>query len=101
MRANAGELAQCTAHRETWEESGLDVEVGGLLHVFDSGFRLYQCRMTGEFPYGSAGAEPPAWIYREVSAVQLTDPRLTEPSDWRFASNQAVLSTYMRDLISR
>ncbi len=36
--AAAGESAQCTAHRETWEETGLDVRVGRFLGRLDTGF---------------------------------------------------------------
>ncbi|TXS92082.1 NUDIX hydrolase [Parahaliea maris] len=43
---NQGESAQCAAHRETWEESGLDVIPGELLATFDTGFNLYRCAMA-------------------------------------------------------
>ena len=39
----AGESAQCTAHRETWEETGLDLKPVERLAVFDTGFHLYHC----------------------------------------------------------
>ena len=42
-RTLSGESAQCAAHRETWEETGLDLMPGELLHVFDTGFHLYRC----------------------------------------------------------
>ena len=37
-RATSGENAQCVAHRETWEETGVDVVVHGLLRRFGNGF---------------------------------------------------------------
>lgn len=40
-----GESAQCAAHRETWEETGLDLMPRQLLHVFDTGFHLYYCEI--------------------------------------------------------
>lgn len=40
------ELAQCTAHRETYEETGLDVTVGRRLRVMKNGFHLYDCRLA-------------------------------------------------------
>lgn len=41
----SGESAQCTAHRETWEETGLDLLPRQLLKVFDTGFHLYHCEI--------------------------------------------------------
>jgi 8-oxo-dGTP diphosphatase len=41
--ANEGETAQCTAHRETWEETGLDVRVGERVGRLRYGFTLYHC----------------------------------------------------------
>ena len=41
----SGESAQCAAHRETYEETGLDLTPGELLHVFDTGFHLYHCEI--------------------------------------------------------
>ncbi len=72
------------------------VEVGELLHVFDNGFRLYHCRFDGDFPYRQGIAGPPAWVYREVSSVQLVDPRSTAPLDWRFVGNRPVLIGLMQ-----
>ncbi len=43
-----GEAAQCTAHRETFEETGLDLIVGDLLQVFDTGFHLYYCEIKAD-----------------------------------------------------
>ena len=37
------ESARCAAHRETWEETGLDLVPGDLVATFDTGFNLYQC----------------------------------------------------------
>lgn len=42
-KALAGESAQCAAHRETFEETGLDLLPRQLVHVFDTGFHLYYC----------------------------------------------------------
>jgi 8-oxo-dGTP diphosphatase len=41
----SGESAQCAAHRETYEETGLDLIPRELLHVFDTGFHLYHCEI--------------------------------------------------------
>jgi 8-oxo-dGTP diphosphatase len=39
------ESAQCAAHRETYEETGLDLLPRKLLRVFDTGFHLYYCEI--------------------------------------------------------
>lgn len=44
-RVRAGESAQCAAHRETFEETGLDLLPAELLAVFDTGFHLYHCQI--------------------------------------------------------
>ena len=41
------ELAQCTAHRETWEETGIDVRVGGFIGRTNTDFYLYDCSAVG------------------------------------------------------
>ncbi len=59
-----GESAQCTAHRETWEETGLDLVPGELVSTFDTGFFLFRCdarRPGGELR--APGAEGrPQWL---------------------------------------
>ena len=42
------ESAQCTAYRETWEETGLRLRPGDLLMTFDTGFKLYECDVLGD-----------------------------------------------------
>lgn len=47
-KALSGESAQCAAHRETWEETGLDLMPGELIRVFDTGFHLYHCQIHAQ-----------------------------------------------------
>lgn len=44
-KSRSGESAQCAAHRETFEETGLDLLPRQLVHVFDTGFHLYLCEI--------------------------------------------------------
>ena len=78
--SDAAESAQCTAHRETWEEAGLVVEVGGLLKKFGNGFLLYRCRTLDAPPL----REPPARGSMEISAVLWVEPASTDAAEWRF-----------------
>lgn len=74
------ESAQCTAHRETWEETGLDVTVGEHLHRFDNGFSLYRCRIDSAADPRETKTNDP-W---EISAVEWIDPSTLNKNDWRF-----------------
>lgn len=79
-----GESAQCTAHRETWQETGFNVQVGQLLGVKDNGFRFYQCNLAGDFTGEIKQFPVPDWSSTEVTAIQLKDPFATRDTDWRY-----------------
>lgn len=81
-RPEAGETPACTAHRETWEETGLDVRVGPLLRVLGNGFHVFAC----EAP---AGTEPrpialPPQARNEVTAIEWRRAEEIDAGDWRF-----------------
>jgi len=85
------ESAQCVAHRETYEETGLDVMVHGMIRQFGNGFTLYRCELpdpgvteVDELTVPESGAA-------EVSQVLWVDPTDTEPSDWRFARDYPII----------
>lgn len=84
-RGRAGESAQCTAHRETWEETGLDVEVGQLLMGFVNGFSVFACRSTEPVPR-DADIPLPDHATNEISGVLLRHPDDIDADDWRFPS---------------
>jgi len=74
-----GESAQCTAHRETWEEAGVAVRVGELLWEDPkNNFFLFECFLADDRSE-SAGLDA-----AEVTAVLWLDPQGIEPSQWRF-----------------
>jgi 8-oxo-dGTP pyrophosphatase MutT (NUDIX family) len=79
-RSKSGESARCTAQRETWEETGIDVHVGEPL----GGRRdLFRCSPLQAMT--SAG-DPPLrwWSAVEASDVLWVDPRTLQDSDWRY-----------------
>lgn len=83
--SNFGERAQCTAHRETWEETGVQVAVGKLARAFGNGFLLYYCYPllvqnidAGELPVPASGKA-------EIAQVLWRDPRAVSHYQWRFA----------------
>lgn len=81
-RAEAEETPACTAHRETWEETGLDVRVGPLLRVLENGFRIFAC----EAPSGTEALPiaPPPQARNEVTAIEWRRADELDPADWRF-----------------
>lgn len=82
--AEEGELAQCTAHRETFEETGFNVEVGKLLGVAKNGFRIYHCRLAEDVGEDIDRFPVPGWTAHEVAFIKLTDPFDTLASEWRY-----------------
>lgn len=83
--ARAGESAQCTAHRETLEETGLDLMPGRLLHTFDTGFNLYLCDI-----HAGSGAIEPVHIDEVKQAFWLPVDEFDQHT-WRFAGQGEVL----------
>ncbi|MBI2981519.1 MAG: NUDIX hydrolase [Deltaproteobacteria bacterium] len=89
--AEKGETSQCTAHRETGEETGASVEVGRLLARFDNGFKLYDCK-----PLKKVRLKVPKSGKNEVIELLLVDPTKTRAKDWRFPSQQPVIARLYR-----
>jgi 8-oxo-dGTP pyrophosphatase MutT (NUDIX family) len=79
------ESAQCTAFRETWEETGLQLAPGRLLKVFETGFHLYRC----EHHAGSGKLDPPPRL--EVRDAFYLTPAEFGDWEWRFPGQQPVL----------
>jgi 8-oxo-dGTP pyrophosphatase MutT (NUDIX family) len=79
-RSKSGESARCTAQRETWEETGLDVRVGEAL---GGRTNLFRCTPLQAI---SPASDPPLrwWSTVEASAVLWVDPRTVQDSEWRY-----------------
>lgn len=87
--SRAGESAQCTAFRETWEETGLQLQPRELLRVFDTGFHLYRCERDAH-----SGDIRPSLRF-EVRAVYFLAPERFEEYEWRFPDQRALLQAMM------
>jgi 8-oxo-dGTP pyrophosphatase MutT (NUDIX family) len=86
------ETAQCAAHRETFEETGLVVVVGPRLSTF-FGAAVYQCMPQEPVP------EPlsvPWSGVLEVSAVEWIDPAVVEADGWRFENTPGTIDAVVR-----
>ena len=79
-RGKAGETAQCTAHRETWEETGIDVNVHEAVAVAGNVFRCVPVS------HQSAGEDPTLhwWSRTEVTAVYWMELDAISPEQWRY-----------------
>ncbi len=82
--AESEEQAQCVAHRETWEETGFNVEVGGFLGQSQNGMRFYACTLAGNFTGKITQFPVPDWASMEVKGIELVDPYTLHYNQWRF-----------------
>ncbi|MGI9290509.1 MAG: NUDIX hydrolase [Gammaproteobacteria bacterium] len=93
-RAKPREPAQCTAHRETLEETGLDLEVGDLLGEFNSGFLLYSCQSAdGIYP---DPLKVPLSARLEVLQLFWAELKGMDKNDWRFPSQLEEIRRHIR-----
>jgi len=78
--AKTGESAQCTAHRETWEETGIRVTVHEALPGLDNVFRCVPVT-----PQPIEGQPTLRWWSRsEVTAIHWLRPSDISPAEWRY-----------------
>ena len=80
-----GESAQCTAFRETWEETGLRITPRELLQVFDTGFYLYNCELGSDS--GEIGPPPKM----EIRRAFFLSPDSFGEFTWRYEEQQELL----------
>ena len=88
----AGESSQCTAFRETWEETGLQVTVHERVAVLGTGFDLFRCTST------QSPATPlvPA-VRSETPAAYWISPDQFDDYRFRFPDQRALLERAVRD----
>lgn len=84
-----GEFAQCTAFRETWEETGLRLQPRELLAVFDTGFHLYRC----EHDALSGVIDPPQRF--EVRGALYLPADQFHAYEWRFEKQKEILESLL------
>lgn len=69
-----GESTQCTAHRETWEETGLNVEVGRQLATTSHNNPIFLCTEESGLAALPASFNAPPWSQWEVSKLVKVNP---------------------------
>ena len=85
------ESPRCTAHRETWEETGFDVLVGELVETFDTGFHLYQCSL----PDPKSAIEPPPRL--ELKDVFWLSSKHFSDHSWRYPYQKNLFTRWMAE----
>ena len=87
--SDPGETAQCTAVRETWEETGLTLKPGRRLATFATGFHLYACQRAAD----SGEIDPPPRL--EVRQAFYLHVDEFDQWQWRYPEQEALLRTLM------
>ena len=87
----SGESAQCGAERETWEETGIEVQARELAASFDNGFQLYWC--------DALAANPEIDVHRplEIASADFVLPADFASLRWRFPDQAALLARMIRN----
>lgn len=81
-RSDGIETGQCTAHRETWEETGLNVVVGPRVSRPDESL-LYECSLSGD--EADLTDRSISLIARiEVADLTWIDVQESRGRDWRY-----------------
>ena len=83
--SNRGETAQCTAVRETWEETGLSLKAGPRLATFATGFHLYECQRDAD----SGEIDPPPRL--EIRQAFYLHVNEFDQWEWRYSEEKDFL----------
>lgn len=77
----------CTAHRETWEETGFNVEIQQFLGTTARGLALLGCGLDAGLDDLPNTFDAPPWSVIEVLALEKVDPFLLNHDDLRFSDD--------------
>ncbi len=91
---HSGESPQCTAERETWEETGIEVKATERIVTFANGFQLFDCQMAGEQAVNGA-ARP--WRFEVANVHWFGEAELSEAKNWRFPDQIALIKTHLNE----
>ncbi len=83
--SNSDEIAQCTAVRETWEETGLTLKPGRRLATLATGFHLYECQRDID----SGEIDPHARLEVRLAFYLHVDE--FDQWDWRYPGQEDLL----------
>lgn len=89
-RTIKGESAACTAHRETFEETGLNTNIIGVAGTISQTV-IFACRQYSGFTPNDSMTVPD-WGRFEVTDIQWVDPFTLTHDDWRFPEHHHALN---------
>ena len=89
--SDKSEPAYCTAERETWEETGIEVTANRLVTTFENGFRLHACTAVDRQALGSVDRP---WRL-EVKAVHWLLDAEFDGKSWRFPDQVEFMRAYL------
>jgi len=89
-----GEVAQCTAEREVWEETGFAVSAQNLVVKMPNGFHIYDCTLVAVETLD--GSERP--LRREIVAVHWVSEEGFEDKNkkWRFPEQLDLMRDWLK-----
>lgn len=88
-----GEAAECTAEREVWEETGIEVKAGKQVIEFENGFKLFACDIVKADTLD--GANRP--MKKEVKHVLWFSLKDFDKDNWRFPSQVPLMQKYLKE----
>jgi len=99
-RWEKGETAQCTAHRETWEESGVSVRVHELLKKFKNEFHLFRCTVLEPEKLKGKTTLPISkdWMH-EITEIRLQSPLELKKKQWRYPKQLKLIKKLFKKLL--
>ena len=84
---NESESLACTAHRETWEETGFNVEVKTYLSTTSNGLVIFGCVLSEGIETLPNNFDAPQWAKVEVAKLVKIDPFMLDHDALRFADD--------------
>jgi len=74
--------AQCSAHYEMWQQTGLNIEVEKVVGIQKNGTWLFACRLESGFDGTEAPFDPPPWSQHQIDKVAFIEPFTIELDSW-------------------
>ena len=90
---NSGEVAQCTAEREVWEETGVEVKAVKRITTFNNGFQLFECDISGKQVLD--GATRP-WRF-EIDEIHWFGLSQFVNKNWRYPEQLALMKAHLKN----
>lgn len=74
--------AQCSAHFEMWQQTGLNIEVEKVLGIQENGTWLFGCKLESGFDGTEDPFAPPHWAASHIESIEFIEPFSIEINNW-------------------